>query len=272
MLVDTHCHISMLINKDDDTALTHNDYQAVETLLRESAEHDVTHIITISTTIDSVYHSIAYAQQYKQVSAVLGLHPCDYGTNWQDEIQRIDTLLMDDNNKQHVVAIGECGLDFHHPGYDADEQRAIFQAQIELALKHNLPIVVHSRKATQEALDVIETYRQDGIRGVIHCYGGDADLAIDIRDRFGFYIGIGGPVTYPKNNTLRDAVQAVGIDNILLETDAPFLPPQVIRGKRNHPLYVETIAHRISDVVQLPLQTVADRTTANARDLFAIAG
>ncbi len=260
----------MLIDKNDEEQLTEADYNAVSELIQKSRDHSITHMITISTTLASVYNNIAFAQKFPEVSAAVGLHPCDYGTNWKEEIAHIRNTVSQTEYRSSIVAIGECGLDYHHPGYDADEQKAVFEAQIELALEHNLPIIVHSRKATEASLRIIEPYLQNGIRGVIHCYGGDAGLAQDICNQFGFYIGIAGPVTYPKNDGLREAVQTVGIDNILLETDAPFLPPQVIRGKRNHPLYIETIAHCVSNILELPLQTVAERTTANARDLCNI--
>jgi len=270
MLVDTHCHLSMLINKEDIQTLSHADYQAVADIIHQAREHNVTHLMTISTTLASVYDNITYAQAFDAVSCAAGLHPCDYGHNWRQEISYIRQLLDDPHYAGYISAIGECGLDFHHPGYDAEEQKAVFQEQIELALSYDLPIVVHSRKATQEALRVIEPYIQDGIRGVIHCYGGDASLAKDICNRFGFYVGIAGPITYPKNDGLRDAVAQIGLEHILLETDAPFLPPQKIRGKKNHPLYVQTIAQEVARVLDLPENHIVEVTSNNASHLFDI--
>ena len=271
MFTDTHCHLPMLINKDESQALTEHDLQAIQTILHEATSHNVTNYITISTTRESIDQSLTLAKHFPHVTAAVGLHPCDYGTHWKTSMHEIRSILQNTEHTNNIVAIGECGLDFHHPGYDTDEQTAVFQAQIELALEFNLPIVVHSRKATEAALRAIEPYKKDGIRGVIHCYGGDASLAQDIVDNFGFYVGIAGPITYPKNDSLREAVKSIGINNILLETDAPFLPPQVIRGKRNHPLYIETIAQQVADVLDLPIRDVGRYTNDNVKTLFNIA-
>jgi len=270
MIVDTHCHVPMIINKDESSELTQEDVTAISRVLQKARDYHVTHLVTISTTRASIHQSISIARTYDNVSAAAGVHPCDYAPDWRSDIAHLQDVVANPEHRPHIAAIGECGLDFHHPGYDAQEQTDVFKAQIEIALEHDLPIVVHSRKATHEALNVIEPYIQDGLRGVIHCYAGDADLAHDICNRFGFYVGIAGPVTYPKNDRLREAVDTVGLSNILLETDAPFLPPQQIRGKRNHPLYTQNVAQEVASILDLDMSDVASQTTANAQDMFGI--
>ena len=158
-------------------------------------------------------------------------------------------------------------MDMHYPDYNLNRQRDAFKAQIELALEHDLALVVHSRDAYDETLRILEEYRNNLCHAVMHCFSYDQAFAKTVTD-WDFVLGIGGTITYPKNNELRTIVAATHIKNIVLETDAPFLPPQVIRGKQNHPKEIATIAEYIAQLRGESFESVAQQTTKNALKLF----
>jgi TatD DNase family protein len=168
-----------------------------------------------------------------------------------------------------IVGIGECGLDYHYEGYNKERQFDAFKAQIELALEHDLGLVVHNRDAGDDTLRVLEEYEHNNLRATIHCFSEDLAFARQAIE-WGYYLGIGGTVTYPKNNVLREVVTTVGLDHIVLETDAPFLPPQPYRGKQNQPAYIAYIANYIANLLNVSSLEVAEKTTKNARDLFKL--
>lgn len=173
------------------------------------------------------------------------------------------------SNKQErkIVGIGECGMDKHYPDYNLNRQRDAFKAQIELALEHDLALVVHSRDAYDETLKIIEEYKNSIQRAVMHCFAYDQTFA-EIVTSWNFMLGIGGTITYPKNNELRAIVERVDIKHIVLETDAPFLPIQAMRGKQNHPKYIKEIAEYIAQLRGESFELIAERTTENALRLF----
>ena len=177
--------------------------------------------------------------------------------------------LLPEKNVGRIVGIGECGFDFHYPNYDKQKQEAIFRAQIELAIEQNLALVIHSRDARDETLTVLKEYAHQLKRVVLHCFSYDKKFAYQAVE-WGFFLGIGGTVTYPKNNELREIVREVGIKNIVLESDAPFLPPQIIRGKKNHPKFIASVAEFIAQLTNNTIENVAQQTTTNARSLFTL--
>lgn len=269
MLVDTHCHVNLIIKKEFNVPLSESHLFDAQTIEHESAQAGVPYIINVGTTFVESQNCIRIAQACKHNYAVVGLHPSDCTADWKSELRDISELIRKkDNNK--IVGIGECGLDFYHDGFNVQRQKDVFRAQIELALEHKLPLVIHTRNAGTETLECLEEYKNDGLTGVFHCFSEDLAFAKEATQEFGFFIGIGGAVTYPKNNTLREVVQDVTLAAILLETDAPFLPPQSIRGQKNHPREVATIAHYIADLMHTNFDIVAQRTTNNAKILFGI--
>ena len=169
-----------------------------------------------------------------------------------------------------IVGVGECGFDKYHPGYVIEYQTDLFKAQIELALEYNKALVVHTRNAEEETYRMLELYKNDLKRVTIHCYSNSLQFAQEVTN-WGFKLGIGGTVTYPKNDLLRTIVHTVGLENIVLETDAPFLAPQVVRGKKNGPENIKLIAEFLAEYLECPFETVAQKTTENARLLFDLA-
>ncbi len=204
------------------------------------------------------------AKRYPQIYASIGIHPNDVTDNWQDDIEQLVTFL---NNKEElkIIAIGECGFDKHSPEYNLPRQIESFKKQIELSLEYDLPLIIHTRDSQPETLEVLKNYK--GLRGSIHCFSEDLKFAQAVITS-GFVLSIGGTITYPRNNQLREVVKTVGLDHIILETDAPFLPPQTMRGEKNHPKYIKTIAEYLANFLEIPFEEVAEKTTYNAQRLF----
>lgn len=193
-----------------------------------------------------------------------GLHPTSVKENYMDELDFVKKELA--NNKYY--GIGETGLDYYWDKTFIKEQEIALRFQIELALEYSLPIVLHSRKSLNELFNIIRDYKNTGLKGVFHCFPGnviEAQKAID----FGFYLGIGGVVTY-KNSDMAEVVKNVSLNNIILETDSPYLTPIPFRGKRNESLYIKNIAEKIAELKDITLNEVAEITTNNAKQLFKL--
>ncbi len=264
MLIDTHCHIHNMIKKEFDIPLTQQEINSSTTIVEQAAQADVKIILNVGTSLVESKNAIAIAQKNKHVYAAIGIHPNDCTDNWANDVKGLSKLLTIKENK--IVAIGECGLDFHYPNYIVQRQKDAFKAQIELALEHSLPLVVHTRQAPQETLRVLEEYVGQA-RGTIHCFSENKEFAEQVID-WGYVIGIGGIITYPKNNSLREIVASVPLTSIVLETDAPFLPPQFMRGKQNHPRFIFDIAQYIAQLRNESYETIAQQTSDNALRMF----
>jgi TatD DNase family protein len=268
MLVDTHCHINIMIKKKFDTPLEPTMFPLAQTIIDDAHKHDVTRIINVGTSLIESINCIEIAKRFEHTYATVGIHPNDCTSAWRDDMQAIKKLL---ENKEHnkIVGIGECGLDFHYPDFDKQRQIDAFRAQIELALDHSLALVIHSRDAADETLNVLHEYKNDLRQGVFHCFSYDASIAQEAI-ALGFVLGIGGTITYPKNEELRTIVRGMTLEQFILETDAPFLPPQHMRGKQNHPAEIQTIAEYIAKLREESFEKIAERTTQNSFRVFGI--
>ena len=240
MFIDTHCHITMMIKKDSTGLLTKEELLHAQDIVNEASQHNVTRLITVGTNVIESINCIQLAQKFPHVFATVGIHPHDCTSMWYNDFKKI-TELASKKRKNKIVAIGECGLDFHYTNYSKRQQLAAFKAHIELALENNLAIVVHTRDAQDETLYILEEFKKQIKKCVIHCFSGNQEFANKVTE-YGFMLGIGASITYPKNDPLRAIVKSVSLENLVLETDAPFLPPQIIRGKQNHPKYIQDIA------------------------------
>jgi len=265
--IDTHCHLNMMVKKEFDRLLTPDELKKGSLIAQEAFHKGVTTIINVGTSIPESLNCISLAQSIDFCFAAIGIHPNDATPAWQTDFKELQKMLV--NKEQNkIVAIGECGLDFHYPGYDKQRQYDVFKAQIELALTHERALIVHTRDAGQETLQVLEEYKKE-INGVIHCFSEQLDFAQTVID-WGFVIGIGGTITYPKNEYLRSVVTTIALDKIILETDAPFLPPQELRGKQNSPTNIPLIAQAIAQLRSTSIEEVSSTTTASAKTLFKI--
>ncbi|QQL49007.1 TatD family hydrolase [Mucilaginibacter ginkgonis] len=195
---------------------------------------------------------------------MLGLHPCDVKPDWQTEIDAI----MATGENERIYAIGEIGVDLYWDKTTLDIQTAAFEYQIQLAKQLDLPIVIHCRDAFNEVYDILQRHNDDKLRGIFHCFGGTVEQAQQIID-LGFYLGIGGVVTY-KNSGLDKALAQLSLQHIVLETDAPYLTPVPFRGKPNESSYLTYIAEKVADIFMVDVAQVADITTANSKAIFGI--
>lgn len=266
ILIDTHCHINIMIKEKFDTPVEPKNIAFSKQIAQEAAENNVNIILNVGTSIIECKNCIELAKENKNMYCAVGIHPCDVTNNWKSDLIEIKNFLKD-KAKNKIVAIGECGLDLYHRQDTLFEQIDLLKSQIELALQHSMPLSIHMRQATDQMHKILDEFKKDGLKGVMHCFPEDIDFA-DFVTEIGLLIGVGGPVTYPKNTMLQQVVAHLPIEKIVLETDAPFLPPQIIRGKQNHPKYILNIAEQVAKIKNLSLDTVAKITTENATRLF----
>ena len=212
--------------------------------------------------VDSSTHDrmLEIEGNFEECISMIGLHPCSVNENYNAELEVVKSHL----EKRPFIAIGEIGLDFYWDVSFVNQQYDAFHKQIEIANQYNIPIVIHSRNAIKECMEVVQQY--PGLRGVFHCFTGTEQEARQIVATE-FMLGIGGVLTF-KNAGLDKVIEAVGITNIVLETDAPYLAPVPHRGKRNEPAYTRIIAEKISILTNKSLDEIEELTTNNAIRLF----
>ena len=254
MMIDTHSHIYLPEFEQDRMAML------------ERAEKEGVRKILLPA-IDSSSHEAMLKLEEEKPSAYLsmmGVHPCSVKENYRDELK----IAKDYLEKRAFKAVGEIGLDFYWDKTFSAQQYAAFHEQIEWALHFELPIAIHSRNSTDECIKVVAEHQQGKLKGVFHCFSGDATQAKQVTD-LGFYLGIGGVVTF-KNSGLDKVLENVSMSNIVIETDAPYLAPVPFRGKRNEPSYLKYVVEKIASIKNISVDEVADITTANAEELFSL--
>lgn len=250
--IDTHTHIYLKDFAED-----------IDTVMLTAQKEGIKKIFL--PAIDSSHNNemLALEEKYKgKCFAMMGLHPCSVRENVQDELNIVEHYLK----QKKFAAIGEIGLDFYWDKTFAKEQYFAFEQQMQWALDYNLSINIHTRNATQETIELVKPFAKKGLRGIFHCFGGSYETAKQIID-MNFLLGIGGVVTYPKAG-LQDVLPKVGLQYLVLETDAPYLTPVPYRGKRNEPSYIKIIAHKIADILQSNIEEVATSTTLNAQKIY----
>ena len=249
--IDTHTHI-YLPEFDDDRNET----------MQKAREFNVE--FTIMPAIDSSTHEamLTVESTYENCYSMIGLHPCSVNQEYEKELSIINQYL----EKRKFLAIGEIGLDFYWDKTFTSQQYEAFHAQIQIAIQHDLPIVIHSRNAIDECIDVVREHPT--VKGVFHCFSGNEEQAKKIIG-MNFMLGIGGVVTF-KNSGLDKVIEKIGLAKVILETDAPYLAPVPYRGKRNEPAYIKLIAEKLSLICDTPIEKIAELTTENARNLFKL--
>jgi TatD DNase family protein len=250
-LIDTHAHLDSADYNDDRAAV----------IARTFAEK--IGVITVGVDLSSSEAALELAQHHRFIWAGVGIHPHEARTFDAQVTKQLRKLSADPK----VVAIGEIGLDYYRDLSPRSTQRDVFVKQIELANDFDLPVIIHNRESTKDMLAILRKHRPKS--GVIHSFLGDIDLAREFME-LGLCLGIGGPLTFKKNDILRDAVSQIPLDRILLETDCPYLTPVPYRGKRNEPVYVRYVAEEIARIKAIPVENVAATTTERARQLFGI--
>jgi TatD DNase family protein len=252
--IDTHSHFYV--------EQFSNDYN---TVIAKAVAEGVEKIIFPG--IDSTTHTdmlrIASENQ-NTIYCMMGLHPCSVNENFNQELDIVEKYLQ----QQKFVAIGEIGLDFYWDKTFVKQQLEAFNHQMELALQYKLPINIHTRNATQETIEAVKPFAKRGLTGIFHCFGGSYETAKQIIN-LNFKLGIGGVLTYPKAG-LQETLKPIGLEHIVLETDAPYLTPVPFRGKRNESSYIKIIAQKLADIKGESIEEIAYVTTENAKKMYAL--
>lgn len=254
ILTDTHCHLySKEFEVDIEEVIQNATIEGVQKFYLPGID---------STAIESM---LALEKQFPdKCIPMMGLHPCYVKNNYNEELEIVRGWLT----KRVFVAIGEIGLDFYWDKTFVIQQYQAFRIQIEWAIEYRRPIVIHTRNAMQETINLVKEYKSKGLSGIFHCFSGSYESAKEIIDA-GFYLGIGGVVTY-KNAGLAEVLTKIDLKHLVLETDAPYLTPVPFRGKRNESSYLKYVATKIAAIKQVPVEEVASITTANAEKIFAL--
>jgi len=252
--IDTHTHCCKEYYADN-----------LDRVVRNAIKANVTKMIVPCVNTDSISEIINITDLYpNNVFGMIGLHPSDVDEHYIEHLAVLEQHLQD----PHIIGVGEIGMDLYHSHNFLDAQQDAFAIQLQWAKTYNLPLSIHIRDAYKEAFVVLNQFKNQNLRGVLHCFSGgiqEAKWAID----FGLYLGIGGVITF-KNNKLKEIVKTVGLSHIVLETDAPFLAPVPFRGQTNESAYIPIIANYIADLFDITTEEVALITTENSKQIFGI--
>ena len=240
MLIDTHCHLT----KDDIDSINNMDGIMITSGCDDETNKEVIELVN----------------KYPNVYGVLGIHPEEI-----DKITENSFKYIEDNlSNKKIVGIGEIGLDYYWRSDNKEEQKEVFEYQLKLAEKYNLPVVIHSRDAIQDTYDIVSKYK---LRGSIHCFSSSLEMAKEFI-KLGYKIGIGGTVTFKKSLKIQEIVKNIDIKNILLETDSPYLSPEPFRGRKNEPKNTYFVAQKIADLKGENVDKIIDETYASALEIF----
>ena len=260
MWLDSHCHVTADRFDEDRDAV-----------LARSFEGGVDALVSIGSGYGLRGNglAVALAETDERVWATVGVHPHEAEELDDENRAAIRNWLA----HPRVVALGECGLDYHYMNSPRETQRAVFAEQVALARELDVPVTIHVRgdepNAYDELLDIWIAEGQDDLTGVLHCYSGTLDFARRAMDH-GFYVSFSGIVTFKKSDDLRETAAGVPLDRLMVETDAPFLAPQGHRGKRNEPAWVAVVGETLAKLHDVPIETVAEHTTRNARRFYRL--
>ena len=247
MFIDTHCHLSI------------EDYDDIDLVINENRNVEISNIIISGCSYDSIIESLEISNKYDDVFVTIGYHPDQVEVVNDEKIE----FLKEQLKHPKVVGVGEIGLDYHYGKENRDAQIVLFEKQLKIAEEYNLPVVIHSRDATEDTIECLKKYK---VNGVMHCFSGSVETAM-IYKKMGFYLGIGGVVTF-KNSNLYKVVETVGLDSIVLETDSPYLAPEPVRGTKNSSKNIPFIAKRIAEILNVSVEEVSKKTIENTLNLF----
>ncbi len=261
MIFETHAHYDDKVFDDDR-----------EELLSSFHEKGIGYVVNVGASIQSVKDTIELMGKYPFIYGALGVHPSETAELNQENCEWLKEQCLQNHRHNHggkVVAVGEIGLDYYWDAPDRSIQKEWFIWQLKMAEAVRLPVIIHSREAAKDTAEILKKHKPQTIGGVMHCYSYSKEMAREFLD-MGFYIGIGGVVTFSNAKKLKEAVAYIPLDRILLETDSPYLAPVPYRGKRNSSLNLPLVAEEIARLKGVGFQEVIDSTAKNARELFGI--
>mgnify|MGYP004654367029 FL=1 len=253
MIFDTHAHY------DDEQFDTDRDE-----LLSSMAAGDVGTIVNAAATVESWDKIVELAEKYSFIYGSVGVHPDEVGALNEENFARMKELLK----KEKIVAVGEIGLDYYWDKEGHDLQKHWFIRQLDLAREMNKPVMIHSREAAADTMEIMKEHGK-GLKGVIHCYSYSLEMAREYV-KMGYYIGVGGVVTFKNSKKLKEIVEEIPLESIVLETDCPYLAPTPFRGKRNSSLYLPYVVEAIAELKGISAEQVIEQTEKNARDLYQL--
>ncbi|TVQ76026.1 MAG: TatD family deoxyribonuclease [Flavobacteriales bacterium] len=252
--IDTHTHIYLPEFEQDRNEV-----------IERAKEVGVEHLLLPNVDLSTVDDLLALCDQNPQTCfPMIGLHPCSVKEDFREVLEKLKVII--ETERTRIIAIGEIGVDLYWDASTLKIQEEAFRQQIEWALTYELPIAVHIRNAFEDTLRIVQDYDDRGLRGVFHCFTGNAEQAKWLQSR-GYYLGIGGVATF-KNGGVREILHLLDQSLVILETDAPYLAPTPFRGKRNEPMHIPRIAETLAEAWNAPLNQVAEITSNNAKRLF----
>ncbi len=251
-IIDSHAHY-------DDSAFDEDREQLLSSMFDSSVEL----VIEMGCSMESSRNSVALSEKYPQIYAAVGVHPEDCNKVYDGYLEELEQL----SKNKKVVAIGEIGLDYHYDGFDREKQIEVFEQQLILAQKLNLPVVIHSRDATKDCMDLLKKYKP---KGVVHCFSGSAETAKEIIS-LGMYIGFTGVLTFKNARKAIEACEVIPTDRLLLETDCPYMAPVPFRGKRCDSTMIKFTAEKMAEIKGVTPDEMQEICNNNAKTLFAIA-
>lgn len=252
--VDSHAHL-------DDERFQSDREELIDSLNKNGIEMVLNPGADLNTSIQAVL----LAEKYPFIYAAVGCHPHDSKYMNDETMNKFRELAT----SKKVIAIGEIGLDYYYDNSDREVQRKWFREQIRLAKELDLPYIVHDRDAHEDVFEIMKQEHYDGTRGILHCYSSSVEMAREFI-KLGFYISLGGPVTFKKSKTPKLVAKEVPLDRLLIETDSPYLTPEPFRGKRNEPMYVKYVAEEIANIRNISVEMVAQKTKENFKRLFCL--
>ena len=253
MFIDSHCHLDKLDYS--------NLHSGIDEVIEKAKASNVTDILSVGVTLDAFPHMMELIQPFENVYASCGVHPLDVGSDFS--LERLYKFA----SHSKVVAIGETGLDYHYQPETKNLQKLRFEQHVELAVEIDKPLIIHTRQARQDTLDILRAGNAEKCQGVIHCFTEDLAFAKAALD-LGFYISISGIVTFKQATELKEVVKALPLECLLIETDSPYLAPVPHRGKQNQPAYVVEVASYIAQLKGVSVAEVGLKTSKNFRNLF----
>lgn len=252
-MIDTHSHLFEDEFSDD-----------LDQCISRCKSQGVNKIVLVGFSESTNNKAMELSRKYNIFYPTAGMHPCEADDGWQKKVM----ILQDFLKANKVYAIGECGLDYHYGKDNIENQKKLFKAQIELAILYDLPLIVHMRDATMDTYEILSKYK-GMLRGVMHCYSGSLEMANEFV-KLGFYISLGGPVTFKNAKESKRVAINIPIDRLLVETDCPYLAPGIYRGKRNESSYVVYVASEIAKLREMSYEDVEKITSLNSEKLFGI--
>ena len=250
MFTDSHSHI------------TKEFYDDIDKVIQNAKNNGVHRIIVDADTIESCYEILELTKRYDNVYVCLGIHP----ENIDEDLNELDRIIEENKDNKKFIAIGEIGLDYYWTKETKERQQEMLRHQLALADKYNKPVIIHSREATKDTIDILKEF--PNVKGDIHCFSGSLETA-EIYIKMGYYIGVGGVLTF-KNANIKDVIVKLPLDRLLLETDSPFLAPTPKRGETNEPANIPLIADFLADLKGISVEEVSKQTEENVNKLFNI--